>query len=252
MNILSTKIIEFIGLPRTGKTTTATRLCSYLKSQGYSCYLAQNHKNNPIKDKLHPEYNFWAANQFMHDYLVANKQGYDFVIADRGLLDSSIWTKLFSDKLGKPAFFDLYLTKFAEGMDHKNYVKTFYFKAKIPVILERDRQTKSEKGLNRIMNAQILTEYKAIYKDLKKQSVFPNNLIEIDTSKISLNDTFKIITTHLDVRSRKALLPMSRKMLLPIQKKRSIISNNRYKNIKRTIRPQRKINSTANRTSILK
>lgn len=202
MNLLKTKIIEFIGLPRTGKTTTAKKLQEHIISRGYSCYLAQNHKNNPVKDKLHPKYNYWAAECFIKEYARANERNCDYLIADRGLLDSAIWIKLLSDKLGEQHLYTDYIKKFKKWLAHGNYLNTFYFTADIGIVLERDKHTREHKGQNRIMNEAMLLNYEQAYGILKEQSLFPVTLKEFNTTKVSLDDTFEYVLSSINLKTR--------------------------------------------------
>ncbi len=196
---LKTKIIEFAGLPKTGKTTVAKSLKEYLskeKNKKVSVVVSRS-SACPIKDKLNPLFNYWTTVSLMKEYLEANDNNIDFLIADRGLIDASIWVKLLSDKIE----YYQYLNEFQALKNNfvlDNYLITFFFYSSFEKIIEREteRQIISRKG--RIMNNETLASYKKYYDIISPELQDMSKIIEIDTTNIKIKDLNNKIKLEID------------------------------------------------------
>ena len=166
-----TKIIEFYGLPKTGKTTSANALQKYIvRDLGKKAIIAVERAGIcPIKDKLHPSFNYWTAVSFVKEYLQANDAGYDYIIADRGILDAYIWVHYLSKRISnmeyRLSFKEMAFQKFL--LD--NYLLSFYFTASGSTILEREYSRLVNRGngkSSRIMNSEVLSGYSKSFDEL--------------------------------------------------------------------------------------
>ena len=168
-----TKIIEFYGLPKTGKTTSANALQKYIvRDLGKKSILVIERAGVcPIKDKLHPSFNYWTVISFAKEYLQANDAGYDYIIADRGILDAYVWVhylaRRISDLQYESSFKELAFQKFLID----NCLLSFYFTASESTILEREYSRIVNKGsgkTSRIMNHEVLSEYSKSYSEISE------------------------------------------------------------------------------------
>lgn len=93
------KTIEFCGLPRTGKTTVCNKLRDRLIKLGYKVHFIEEYASkNPIKDIFDPMFNLMNSYLLSAEFCEIAKQDnkLDYVIVDRGIVDSLIWIKFLS------------------------------------------------------------------------------------------------------------------------------------------------------------
>ena len=189
----SPKIIEFSGLPRSGKTTSAKGLKSFLESLGKKTYLVKERASLcPIKNKLHPDFNLWTSLSFLREYLVAKNNGCDFVIADRGLFDAMIWINLFIESddnytIENNIFQELFNS---DLIDKENYL-IFFFDCDIEISLKREYDRTLIKKNGTIMNKNILKQYINSYSQIKSRVTY--KIDEINTSTLCITDMLNAV-----------------------------------------------------------
>lgn len=193
-------IIEFLGMPKTGKTRTSGKLHKILSEKSINIYSIKERASIcPITDKLHPSFDFWTASAFIREYTTLIDSDIDIVIADRGLLDAVIWVRMFSKMYNNPTLrFDiekLVLDSFVT----KNIVSAFFFHADIQTVLDRGREENKVERRNRIMNSDILSRYLDAFNEVEHilSSVCP--LIKIDSNKNEIFEAnFFFIKTYIE------------------------------------------------------
>jgi thymidylate kinase len=199
MDYFKTKVIEIFGLPKTGKTTAVNALKKHLKNKGYQVEVVKERASfSPIKDKLHPSFNYWTAISFMKEYIEANDKNIDFLIADRGIFDSYVWINFLSQKIKEPQYLELFMRIANQDVILNNYLLTFYFKSTIDKSLnrEKERQIKYKEG--RIMNQKILNEYLESYIEIKNKLTSISSITEIDTTTLSIPIVLETISNKIE------------------------------------------------------
>lgn len=193
------KIIELFGLPRTGKTTTAKFIQQHLEMKGFKVHIVKERASvSPIKDKLHPIFNYWTMSAFILEYIEANEAGYDFVIADRGVFDSLIWVKLLSSLIKEKRYEEEFLKLIDQPFILENIIASFYFEASEEVIFKREFQRKKQKNFGRIMNPKMIRSYQETYKALQIKLSALNPIIEINTSCLTIKELANLACDEID------------------------------------------------------
>ena len=195
-NSKTTKIIEFSGIPRSGKSTSAEGLKRFLESKKKRTHLVKERASLcPIPNKLHPDFNLWTSLSFFRELLVASNNNKEFIIADRGLFDANIWINLFceQDKIYKKElsiFQSIYDSVFMKNIEY--YL--FFFKCDIQCALNRKYERTLVKKTGRIMNEDILGKYILSYSSIKSQSKI--EIIELDTTKMPIANMLNSVYRH--------------------------------------------------------
>lgn len=87
------KLIEFVGMPRAGKSTQINLLCKALRKRGHTVKVITDRFRasqikTPPSEVIAYKLVFYA--KALEDY-IKSKNKYDYVIVDRGFYDSVIW-----------------------------------------------------------------------------------------------------------------------------------------------------------------
>jgi deoxyadenosine/deoxycytidine kinase len=215
MTFFKTKIIELFGLPKTGKTTIANSLKVQLQSQGKNVEIVKERASIcPIKDKLHPSFNFWTAISFMKEYIEANEKGVEYLIADRGIFDAYVWVNLLSNRINEKSFINEFETLINQKIFLDNYLISFYFKASFETILTREKPYENNNSKGRIMNTGIFELYDLNFNNIFDKLVGHSPIIEIDSTFKSETLILSKIFAHIDELDSKKLQKKSKKELL--------------------------------------
>lgn len=88
-------VIEFCGIPKSGKTTSINALNTFLKRNNFKTkVLTERASICPITKKTHPNFNLWTITRTLSE-LIENLFEYaestDIILADRAVFDSLIW-----------------------------------------------------------------------------------------------------------------------------------------------------------------
>lgn len=155
-------LIEFAGLPRTGKTTCVESLASFLRHQGFHVGSITDRGNVcPIVDKLTPEFNAWTILAVARQFLELKSAGVHVVLADRGLFDGVVWLRMMmnTDRTRKEIYSDLrHVSRSFLWWQHQKC--TFVLRASIPAILERDAERRIYQTTGTIVKESILQDYR--------------------------------------------------------------------------------------------
>lgn len=194
-----TKIIEFFGLPKTGKTTSVNTLKKYLSSKGINTEIVIERASRcPVQNKLHPLFNYWTTFSLLKEFVDAVDRGVNILIADRGLIDSFIWINCLTEKNGYKAYLQDYKPIYNDNFLRKNIIKGYYFFSSIDTILDREFERQVIRNYGRIMNPSILRRYESTYSKLKDVIRNDFNITEVNTDIIAINDVVKIIEKEVD------------------------------------------------------
>ena len=185
-------IIEFTGLPKSGKTTVVNSLSMFLRRNGISTIVIKERASIcPIKNKHHPDFNVWTGCTTLTNILnYKQSKDYSVIIVDRGIFDSLIWMNLLSRK-GKLSNSDLetierffLLERWRKSIDLVIYMYTNVEKA-----LEREFKDLLTSKPGSIMNKEFLNDFLSTAHDVVNK--FDENfsrIIKIDTTKTSTID----------------------------------------------------------------
>src|SRR5579862_7896302 len=87
-------IIEFSGLPKSGKTSTISILQLFLKRNGIKAEVYTERASlSPIKKKMHLDFNVWVSCASLEGMLEALHKDIDVFILDRGIFDALVWNE---------------------------------------------------------------------------------------------------------------------------------------------------------------
>jgi predicted NUDIX family phosphoesterase/thymidylate kinase len=188
--------VEFAGLPKTGKTTTAASLEKLLRRSGYKVsFIKEQAENCPIKDKSSVYFNIWNLNQTISNMLEAQENNYQIVILDRGIFDSLIWFK-WHQNTGRIAKDENIILKNYASFWGKNNLPdvVFSLKAQLDLLIKREEQTQIFKKSGEIMNEQTLSQlHKASLSILQDYPDSFPNVFTINTGSSSIQDTARNI-----------------------------------------------------------
>lgn len=194
-----TRIIEFFGLPKTGKTTSVNALKKYLLSKGIKTEVVIERASRcPIKNKLHPLFNYWTTFSLFKEFIEAIDKGTDVLIADRGLIDSFVWINCLATTKETKKYLSEYENIFVNNVLRNDIIKGYYFNARIETILNREFERQVNPNYGIIMNPKILQTYEKTYSKLSDRLNSEFSISEIDTNNLSIKEVVNIIATEID------------------------------------------------------
>jgi len=200
MSLFRTKVVEFFGLPRTGKTTTAEALVqSLVQESRYVRVIRERASLCPVKDKMSPLFNYWTALSQLKEYIGACDQGVELLVADRGVLDSAVWLR-YKNRHGKyheivRNFRNLFDNRFM----NQNTLLAVYFTADLGLILERERHRRLKPGLGTVMNPEVLSGYSAAYRAMKDELESMVPIFEVDTTQLDIHTTLSLVCEQVQL-----------------------------------------------------
>lgn len=119
-------VIEFAGLPNSGKTTLLHNLQKLCESNNISTIISQEAAELFPKSipKGGTEQNFWITLESLQKILELKYQkNSDFIFLDRGFYDRLFWASLYKDK---DAVYSNYLTSFLETFNQMYDIRPDY------------------------------------------------------------------------------------------------------------------------------
>ena len=182
---MKTKVIEFLGQARSGKTTQINLLYEHLTRQGYTVALITDRErlklvHVPLSKSLSEVVAFqlvFHAKVIDDYYKYRNKV--DFILIDRGFVDMAVWAEvLFILKKISSEERDA-LTICWKRLRQLVDV-TFYFSVPLDVLFERQKNLKNEPVDDVVLNHTWMGALDKAYQHQKKS--FPH-LVEIDGTK---------------------------------------------------------------------
>lgn len=199
MSRFRTRLVEFFGMPRTGKTTTVEALVHSLKAGGYNVAIIKERATLcPIKEKMSPLFNYWTALSQMKEYVEACDRGVELLIADRGILDSAVWLN-YKNRSGEYAEeVRKFMPLLENGFMNPETVLAIWFTADVELILKREfhRRLKSTPGT--VMNREVLEGYSRTYRCMKHRLEQLVPIYEIDTTNLDIPTTLMEVCARVD------------------------------------------------------
>jgi thymidylate kinase len=176
-------IVEFSGLPRSGKSTCLDAIKDYYTRQGYNVrLLMEGARTCPFPHRHRVKTAFWTANQVLNDIIhVSTLSSNDtLILQDRGLFDAMAFIKLlelepvtfgedanlldnFAAHDGINAFLSS-MTNWAKLVD-----LVILFETPPEVVLGRDLASKMNAGPGLITNSHTLRSLLTAYQSIKDE-----------------------------------------------------------------------------------
>lgn len=182
--IKKTKVIEFVGQARSGKTTQINLLYEHLITQGYKVALISDRERlKQVHVPLSPLSNPIAFQLVFHAKVIDDYYRYkgkvDFILIDRGFVDVAVWAQV------------LFTLKKISMQERKALVVcwkklrklvdlTLYFQVPLEILFERQKNLKNEPVDEVVLNHTWMGALEKAYQHQKKS--FPH-LVEIDGTK---------------------------------------------------------------------
>lgn len=196
MIITNPVIVEFAGLPRSGKTTAARGLKMYMESRGEKvCIVEERADRCPIQDKLDPSFNLWTAFSFLCEFLIARERGMQCIIADRGLFDAAVWVELLNHEGKHQKEYETFRRIEKLPILQRVERRTFFLFCDVETALRREFERTLVKQQGRIMNRKMLHAYMETYRSLSRTRT---PFLEIDTSKMQIADMLSVVYTKFE------------------------------------------------------
>ena len=93
------RVIEFAGMPRSGKTTALEIMESVLKKERKRIrVLYEGARISPLDKSDRYNYNAWSFHNTVNRILEARLDGYDFILVDRGVLDHAAFLEAIANE----------------------------------------------------------------------------------------------------------------------------------------------------------
>lgn len=201
-------VIEFSGVPKSGKTSSINSLMQFLKRNDFKVKVLQESASVcPVNDKHSPMFNLWTACDSIRALvgeLESDRTKYDVIIIDRGIFDSMCWFEwlLENDKIenAMKKAMDTFLTM----EELTSYIDiVFVYKATPEKSIEREYATLLTDVPGSIMNKEVLSEYliaiDSTIENARKKKIF-RKIEVIDTSERTQDVVgVKVTKTVLDI-----------------------------------------------------
>ncbi len=155
-------IVEFSGLPKSGKTTIINSLALFLRRNNISVkVITERASICPVKNKKHMFFNVWTGcSSLLKIFEELEDDNLNVIILDRGTYDSIIWLNVLKD-LGRIEDDDLNtITKFLLLDSWRNKIDIIiHMTATVEKALEREYQNLLTDIPGTIMTKEVLTKY---------------------------------------------------------------------------------------------
>lgn len=191
-------VIEFMGLPKSGKTTVIRLLSHYLRRNSINCYIVFERASVcPIKGKQSLSFSIWnACSSLLKVLETSNEPQKTVIIFDRGIFDALVWMKTFSQINGiKTEEFETFI-KFFTNQRWINHIDLLiHLKTTVEQSLLRENDDVLIDKPGSIMNFEVLKDYEENATLLKRQySAIAKNYKEYDTTTTETKANARRIT----------------------------------------------------------
>ena len=187
------KVIEFLGMPRAGKTTQLRGLETYLKKRGNKVDVLWD-RERALELLTPPDqamaYQLVFFSYVIEEYYKAQKEIVDYFIIDRGFQDALVWADVlhflgdFTEKekeANKECF-----SKLVNFVD-----KTFYFSLPLDVVMKRHDNAEHEAVDDVAMNMKYMEALEKAYqcnlKPFRNLSTIDGTLSIAEIGKLIIN-----------------------------------------------------------------
>ncbi len=179
-------IVEFLGTPEAGKTTTVRSLCKKLGKEYSTEYIQESAERKPDNiPKGSLDGHWWIRMNTVDQILEAKYCGKDIALVDRGLVDSIFWNVLFCEQ-----------GKLSE--EEKNIANSFLLQLNlfpdlcIIFTVSAEECIRRRGGEGSIVNFEFIESYNKVLKEFCDR--FQNiKMIIIDTTNLSKEEVEAIV-----------------------------------------------------------
>lgn len=228
--------IEFMGLPKSGKTTIIRLLSHYLRRNDINCYIIQERASLcPIKGKQRIEFSIWNACSSLLKLLETYEEPQKTVIIfDRGIFDALVWIKTFALQNGiSNDEFESIFNYFTNTRWITKIDLLIHLRTTVELSLQRENQDALIEKPGSIMNPEILTKYQENAMNLAyKFKKIAKDYQEYDTTITETKENAKNITISVLEKIKElsdeevAVFPFERINIIGNIKKLGIINAN--------------------------
>jgi thymidylate kinase len=196
------KIIEFLGMPRTGKTTQIKKLCDYLKEKGKTFELITDRDfmdlvKAPIENSFLYNKEFFSLMGDDANGKIAKNP--DVLIYDRGFYDQLVWS---TDDVLLESCSQEQKEEFDKEFDSYRNKETFIIHLLSPKVVREERHSKSNEftDIDTVVLADsFLEKLEQSYKDVTNRVLSKvKNYIELDSNK-SVDEIFSEIISFINI-----------------------------------------------------
>lgn len=177
--------IEFMGMPKAGKTTQMEILESNLKEKGYTVRcIYEGARVSPLDKKDYFLFNSWSFNNTTNKILEAKLYDTDYILIDRGVYDHTAFSKALrkSNRITSKEADDS-ISYFRHFYDIEDLV--FLFAVPPEVSLRREFKHKNT-GFGRVLNPDFLKTLFDAYLDVENE-IEKDHLVIDGTKKLKEN-----------------------------------------------------------------
>ncbi|MEM8613785.1 MAG: hypothetical protein AAGF93_17300 [Cyanobacteria bacterium P01_H01_bin.105] len=194
------KIIEFAGLPAAGKTTIIQLLEKYLRDRNINCQLIGTASTvSPISNyKTDWTFDVWSiCRSIMKLIEVSNIEDNEWIIVERGLIDSLCWLKWFRDS-------GHITTSEFEIIKEFALIAEWLNKIDLVIVLQVELATALARGRTpgRVVNHAVYKELRCAYDTTIKEvqsSKHIHNIVMYETDEMSPSTVCKLLLERLVV-----------------------------------------------------
>ncbi|MCH5147408.1 MAG: hypothetical protein J1F61_05350 [Clostridiales bacterium] len=194
-------IIEILGTPNSGKTTSLNKFEVILRRFNINNYKILYEAGNgcPIKDKFSPRYNFWTACETIKNVLESIDSGIEVIVCERGIYDAICWALIyFEEKMIDLNQFKALLNFYSLDIWQNLFKYLLIVKCEVNEAIEREKSNGLIEKEGKIVNNIVLSKYnKALKCLIKKYLKGDENYSIIDTTAQQYNDTIKTIVSNI-------------------------------------------------------
>ncbi len=158
------KTIEFMGMPRAGKTTALEYVESYLKHEEVNVRtIYEGARISPLDKSNRFEYHSWSFHNTINRVLESKINNYQVILIDRGILDHIAF--LGAIKNIEKINFNVLKEYYKQFLPLEDSI--IYFEISPEKTIERER--KHKKFLGRVFNENFLRDLNEAYKETVKE-----------------------------------------------------------------------------------
>ena len=196
-----TKVVEIFGIPKSGKTTTVAALAKYMHSLDIKTRVVKERASvSPIKNKLHPLFNYWTAISFMKELVEAINDNIQLLITDRGIIDALMWILYFNRNHEFDYEYNSYLKIINNDFLLDRLLCGYYFKTDLDRVISRVNKRSVGKYQGRVMNKEVISGYSSMFTKIKESMPAFPDIIEVDTTDMDIQTMIKAIADDLSSR----------------------------------------------------
>ena len=178
------KVVEFLGMPRAGKTTAIEVAESYLKKEGARVRTVyEGARVCPLDKSDRFNYHSWSFHNTVNRILEARLDHYDYILVDRGILDHMAFLRAIKEN----CLTDTLITKkyYESFLDLQDFEILFLVSPEEAI----KRESKNKPFVGRVFNQPFLERLKESYEGVVEYfEYYKRNITRINgNDDLSLN-----------------------------------------------------------------